>query len=184
MNQPYRTAFNNKKEKDPVEYNLDKVVNMATLKLKEMINTKHEIIRETNLLRGQRAVLDSDIAHYEKEVNDKETLILKMNEEYLQLNNEIQELENELKEMMYLYNDKNDAFKQTINSINYELDSITITNGVEENQMKKELKQEYENYLNIKNENKDLVEKLHQLRRDLYYMEVFYIYLDKLQTIF
>ena len=121
MNQPYRTAFGNKKEKDPLEYNLEKVVNMATLKLKEMINTKQDIIRDTNLLRGQKTVLESDIAHYEKEASDKENQIVKMNEEYLQINNDIQELEGELKEMMYLYNDKNDSFRQTINSINYEI---------------------------------------------------------------
>jgi hypothetical protein len=153
---------------------------MATLKLKEMINTKQEIIRETNLLRGQKTVLESDIGYHEKEANDKEALIVKMNEEYLQINNETQEYEVELKEMMYLFNDKNDAFRQTINSINYELDSITISNGVEETQMKQELKKEYENYLNIKTENKNLVEQLHQLRRDLYYMEVKLVKTDKL----
>ncbi len=180
MNQTYRTAFNSKKEKDALEYNLEKVVNMATLKLKEMINNKQEIIRETNLLRGQKTVLESDITHYEKDANDKESQIVRMNEEYLQINNEIQELEGELKEMMYLFNDKNDAFRQTINSINYELDSITITNGVEETQMKQVMKKEYEAYLNIKTENKNLVEQLHKLRRDLYYMEVNIIYLDKL----
>ena len=145
---------------------------MATLKLKEMINTKQDIIRENNQLKGQKTVLESDIAHFEKEINDKESHILRMNEEYLQLNKEIQEQEVELKETLDLYNNKNDLFRKTINSMNFEMDSVTTANGVEETMMKQEQRKEYENYLNIKSINKNLVEQLHQMRRDLYYLEV------------
>jgi hypothetical protein len=169
----YRTAFHDKKN-DALEYNLEKVVNMASQKLKELINTKQEKMRENGLLKGQRNVLESDILHYEEQIKDKETQILRLNEEYLKVKTEVDQMENELKENLDTYNVKGEIYKHTITNITHDLDTIMDLNYSEEANKKQFLRTEYEQLLNLKSDNKLLVEQLYQLRRDLYYLEVYF----------
>lgn len=167
-----RSILNQKPMKDPVEANLDNIVNMTSLKLKELINKKQEAFKKNSLLKGQKNVLESDIAYHQKEVKDKESMLGKMVEELKGYQKEIEELEKEINTIMKVYNNKNDDFKNTILNIDKELENMKITNGVEENIKKSELRSEYEKYLQIKNNNKNLMEELYNARRDLYHIEV------------
>jgi hypothetical protein len=158
--------------KDPVEANLDNIVNMTSLKLKELINKKQAAFKTNSLLKGQKNVLESDIAYNQKEIKDKETMLGKMVEELRGHQTDIEELEKEINSILKLYNNKNDDFKNTILNIDKELENVKITNGVEETMKKSELRSEYERYLQIKNHNKNLMEELYNARRDLYHIEV------------
>jgi septal ring factor EnvC (AmiA/AmiB activator) len=168
----YRTAFNNRHHNEALEYNLDKVVNMTQLKMKELINKKQEKIRENGQLKAQRGVLESDIAFYEKEIKDKDEQLGRLSEEYFNNQKEIEELEKEYSSAMNDLNQQNENYKHTINFVNKDLDSMTVSNGIEETSKKSETKLEYENYMKVKSENKALMDKLHDLRRELYYLEV------------
>jgi len=167
-----RSILNQKPMKDPVEANLDNIVNMTSLKLKELINKKQEAFKKNSLLKGQKNVLESDIAYHQKEVKDKESMLGKMVDELKGYQKEIEDLEKEINSIMKVYNNKNDDFKNTILNIDKELENIKITNGVEENIKKSELRNEYEKYLHIKNNNKNLMDDLYNARRDLYHIEV------------
>jgi chromosome segregation ATPase len=167
----HRTAFPNKPN-DALEHNLDKIVNMAAMKLKEFINKKQDLMRTNSLLKGQKAVLESDITHYEKETTEKAEQVNKMQEEFAQVQKEIEELDVEYKTVHNDFNTKNENLKATVNVVNDELNNMEISNGIEETSKKSELRKEYENYLAMKNVNKLLMEKMYEARRELYYLEV------------
>jgi hypothetical protein len=168
----YRTAFNNRNQNEALEYNLDKVVNMTSIKMKEMINKKQEKIRENGQLKAQRGVLERDIATYERETRDKDEQLRRCTEEFLNTEKEIEELEKEYSASMNDFNMQNENFKHTMNFVNKDLDSMNVCNGIEESTKKSETRMEHENYVKIKSENKDLMDKLHDLRRELYFLEV------------
>lgn len=168
----HRTAFNTKGQNAALEYNLDKIVHMTSLKVKELISKKQEIIKENSLLKGQKSVRESDINHQGKEIQEKEEQLTKLQEEFLQIQKEIEELEKELKGSVHTSNDNNESLKLTIIGLNEELSNVTIANGVEETNKKISLKMELEKYLEIKTSNKLLVDQMHDLRRELYYLEV------------
>lgn len=172
---PHRSAFNNgNSQNEALEYNLDKVVNMTSLKVKELISKKQDKIRENNLLRGQKSVMESDIMHCEKETKEKEQKLISLANEFETLNGEIEQIEKEYKELLNDYNEKNENLKLTVNSVNNEMSIVTVAEGVEETNKISEMKKEYEKYLVAKNENKLLMEKMHELRRELYYLEISY----------
>jgi chromosome segregation ATPase len=169
----YRTAFcRDTKKNDPLEHNLEKIVHLASQKLKEFINTKQEKLKENNLLKGQMKVLLSDIDHFENESAEKENQILKLNEEYLKVRDEVEQIEMELKENLDTYDVKSEQYKHTVTAIKSDIDSVSDMNNIEESNKNSFLKQEYEQYYNLKENNKLLVEQLYQLRRDLYHFEV------------
>jgi hypothetical protein len=174
MINPHRTAFpsqNNSNES--LEFNLDKIVNLTSQKLKELINKKQEKQRESGQLRAQRGVLESDIAYYDKETRDKEEQLKRLIEELINTEKDCMELEYELKSVTDQYNTQNSIQKDTVNFVLKDLDLITLTNGIEETNKKSDTRLEYESYLKVKDENKLLMEKLHDYRRELYYLEVF-----------
>lgn len=158
--------------KDPVEANLDNIVNMTSLKLKELINKKQAAFKTNSMQKGQKNILESDIAYHQKEIKDKEAMLGKMVEELRGNQTDIEELEKEINSILKVYNNKNDDFKNTIVNIDKELENIKITNGVEETMKKSELRSEYERYLHIKNNNKNSMEELYNARRELYQIEV------------
>lgn len=170
----HRTAFENKSHNEALEYNLDKVVNLTSLKMKELINKKQDKIREGNQLKAQKSVIESDIAYYEKENKDKIEEINKLLEEFMKTQAEIEELEKENKICQQEYNNQDENFKLTVNAVNDDLDSISVVSGVEETNKKSDTRMEYENYIKIKTENKQLMDKMHELRTDLYYLEINY----------
>lgn len=172
-----RSILNQKPMKDPVEANLDNIVNMTSLKLKELINKKQAAFKTNSLLKGQKNVLESDIAYHQKEIKDKEAMLGTMVEELRGHQTDIEELEKEINSILKVYNNKNDDFKNTILNIDKELENIRITNGVEETMKKSELRSEYERYLMVKNNNKNLMEELYNARRELYHIEVIVIFL-------
>jgi hypothetical protein len=168
----YRTAFESKNQNEALEFNLDKIVNLTSQKMKELINKKQDKIREGGHLKAQKGVLESDIAYYEKETKDKEEQITRLTEEYYNTEKEIEELDMEYKNTLNEYNTQNGIFKNTMNFISKDLNTVTISNGIEETNKKSDTKLECESYLKIKSENKNLMEKLHDFRRELYYLEV------------
>lgn len=169
-----RSILNQKAMKDPVEANLDDIVNATSLKLKEMINKKQEALRINSHLKGQKNIIESDIAFNQKEIKDKEQMLEKMVEELRGHQDEIQSIEKEIGSIQKNYNVKNDEFKNTVLSIDRDLESIKVVNGVEETVKKSELKKEYEKYLSIKNNNKNLMDELYNARRELYHIELVY----------
>jgi type VI protein secretion system component VasK len=168
----YRTSFNNRHHSEALEYNLDHVVNQTQLKMKELINKKQEKIRENGQLKAQRGVLESDIAFYEREIKDKDEQLGKLSEEYYINQKEIEELEKEYSSALNDLNQQNENYKHTINFVNKDFDTMTVSNGIEETSKKSETKLEYESYMKVKSENKSLMDKLHDLRRELYFLEV------------
>jgi chromosome segregation ATPase len=168
----YRSAFPGKTHNEALEYNVDKIVQMTQLKLKELMNKKQENLRQNSLLKGQKTVLESDIIYYEKETKDKEEQLNKLKEEFKTIHKELFDLEVEYRTSLNEYNEKNENIKHTINSVNDELSTVTLANGIEETNKKSEMRKGYEEYLNVKNQNKDFLEKLYEYRRDLYYLEV------------
>jgi len=169
-----RSILNQKPMKDPVEANLDSIVNATSLKLKELINRKQEAIKTNSHLKGQKNILESDIAFNQKEVKDKGFMLQKMVEELKGHQEEIQALEKEIGSIMKNYNNKNDDFKNTILNIDKDLENVRVSNGIEETVKKSELRKEYERYLSIKNNNKNLMEELYNARRELYHIELVY----------
>lgn len=169
-----RSILNQKAMKDPVEANLDNIVNATSLKLKELINRKQEALKTNSHLKGQKNILESDIAFNQKEIKDKEYMLQKMVEELKGHQEDIQGLEKEIGSIMKNYNNKNDDFKNTILSIDKDLEKIKVSNGIEETVKKSELKKEYEKYLAIKSNNKNLMEELYNARRELYHIELVY----------
>ena len=167
-----RSILNQKPIKDPVETNLDNIVNLTSLKLKELINKKQDALRYNSLLKGQKNVLESEIQYNQKEIKDKEDQLNKMVEELKTHQNEITDLEKEINSILKVYNNKNDDFKNTILQIDKELENVKISNGVHETLKKSELRTEYERYLQVKNTNKSLMEDLYNSRRELYHIEV------------
>jgi hypothetical protein len=172
----HRTAFDNKNQNDALEHNLDKVVNLTYMKLKELMNKKQDKIRENNLMKGQKTVIESDIAFYEKEIKDKEEGLMKVGADLNLIESEIQELETEYQSSVIDFNEKGEDYKHTVNSVSEDLDSIVVASGVEEMNKKSESKLEYESYVKIKAENKNLMETMSDLRRQLYYLEVLYFF--------
>ena len=169
-----RSILNQKSLKDPVESNLDSIVNATSLKLKELINRKQEALRTNSHLKGQKNVLESDLAFNQKEIQDKENMLEKMVEELKGHQEEIQSLEKEINSIMKNYNSKSEDYKNTVLSIDKDLENVKISNGVEENSKKSELRMEYEKYLEMKSRNKDLMEELYNARRELYHIELVY----------
>lgn len=167
-----RSILNQKPIKDPVESNLDEIVNMTSLKLKELINKKQAALKLNALLKGQKNVLENDISHYQREIKDKESSLSKMVEELKGHQMDIEGLESEINLILKAYNNKNDDLKNTVFIIDKELENIKISNGIETTQKKSELRTEYEKYLQIKNNNKNLMEDLYNSRRELYHIEV------------
>lgn len=170
----YRTAFQSKNQNEALEHNLDKVVNLTSQKLKEMITKKQEKMRENGLLKAQKSVMENDIAYYEKETKDREEQIFKLTEEFDKTQTDIEDLEKEYKIVMDEYNTQNENYKLTVNSVNKDLSEMTLSNGIEETIKKSDTRIEYESYLKVKGENKKLMEKMHELRTELYYLEVIY----------
>jgi Mor family transcriptional regulator len=168
----YRTAFQSKSQNEALEHNLDKVVNLTSQKLKEMITKKQDKMRENGLLKAQKSVMESDIAYFEKETKEREEQINRLVDEFDKTGKDIEELEKEYKLVLDEYNLQNENYKLTVNSVNQDLDQMTVSNGIEETIKKSDTKIEYESYMKIKGDNKMLMEKMHESRTELYYLEV------------
>lgn len=163
-----------KKKNDHVEHNVNSVVNLASQKLKELITKKQDQITQNSLLKGQKNVLNSDIHHYTKEAKEKEELIEKMIEEFNNIGEELIELEKEYAVTLQEYKIKEEEYKNTILIVNDEMNRAGDNNTMEVSQKKHETKLEYESLMDIKNENKNLLEEHYNLKRELYILELQY----------
>jgi hypothetical protein len=168
----HRLAFPGKKSNEALEHNLDKVVNLTSVKLKELINRKQEKVRESGLLKAQKSVLESDIIHLEKEIKEKEEEIKKLQSDLDSYTKEMEEEGKEFKSLMTQYKTESEDQRITVNTVDRELDLITLTEGIQDSKKKAEIRQEYENFIQVKNENKILEDNMHALRRELFYLEV------------
>lgn len=163
-----------KAKADHVEHNVNQVVNLASQKLKELINKKQELLGQNSILKGQKNVLNSDIHHYTKEAKEKEDLIEKMIEEFNSIGEELIELEKEYAVTLQEYKMKEEEFKNTVLLINNEINKVSDNNLLEDNLKKQETKLEYESLMEIKQDNKDLLEQYYNLKRELYIAELEY----------
>jgi len=173
----HREAFQPKKgSKRPIETNLDNIINQAQIKMKEMILEKQDTDKKTNILIGQENVLNENINYIKNEINNKKNTILSLNEKLKEINEEIKNLEKENKKVIKEANEKEAKLKDDINGINNELEKIKYGTMPAEAAKAFELKKGCEDYVNLKNENNQLREKLYLLSRRLYSLEVRIIY--------
>ena len=77
----YRTAFSNGKKEDSIASNLDNVVNLTHLKLKELTNKHQDKLRENNNLKAQANQMESDVRFLEKEISKKKEAVPVMKQE-------------------------------------------------------------------------------------------------------
>lgn len=163
-----------KPKTDYVEHNVNNVVNLAAQKLKELITKKQDHITQLSILKGQKNVLNSDINHYMKEAKEKEDTIEKMIDEFNNIGEELIELEKEYAVTLEEYKMKEDELRHTILSVSDEYSKANDNNSKEANMKKLEIKAEYENLMEIKKENKDLLEEHFNLKKELYLLEISY----------
>ena len=175
MSKNFRTAFPLKKgEKKPIQSNLDTIINTTQIKMRELMLKKQEKDKETNILIGQENTINANIASIQKEIENKQLTIDSLNEQNIQLESEILNLQNETKKLMKLANEKEAQFKEGINLINSQLDSIKYGTLPEESQKKYEIKKNLDEVVKYKDENLKLREKLYLLTSQLRELEVEY----------
>ena len=160
------------KSTDYLEYNLEKVVNLTSQKLRELLNRKQEKIRESGRLKAQRSVLESEIIYYEKEIKEKENEIKRLAEECTQTELEINELTKDFDQNTKICNNQKEIFKNTFVTSDREIDEMTLANLIIDSEKNSDVKLEYENYVKIRKENKEFEESLQNLRKEFYYLEV------------
>jgi len=168
----YRTAFSNGKNEDSIASNLDNVVNLTHLKLKELTNKHQEKLRENNNIKAQANQMESDVRFLEKEISRKKEAVPAMKQEIEKLELDIEQGEREYKSSFKEYNRKNEDFFYTMLQLDDEMESANAKNILEESKKKSNYRIEYEKYLKIKDENQKLTEVMFNLRRELYQIEV------------
>ena len=172
MNKNFRVAFPLKKnEKKPIESNLDKIINTTQIKMRELMSKKQEADKKTNLLLGQEKTIDVNILAIQKEIENKQQSIGLLNDQFNQLESEITLLQNEIQELIKLSNQKEYKFKEDINYINSQLDSIKYGTLHEESQKKFEIKQNLEEVVKYKEDNIKLRERLYSITSQLRELE-------------
>lgn len=173
----HRTAFQDSNKKKPMQQNIDNVLNQCQVKMKQMITKKQEIIKETNLIAGQSKILEGEIEHVKKYLEEKDNEMHRKEEEIDFLKKQIDEKQGEFGTKLKEIREKEERFKQGINKINSELASIEYGTLKEYSLRKFELKQKIEELLKEKEENKNLTEKLYNLTHDLSILEVKYLFI-------
>jgi len=172
--QKTREAFPAKKGSKPVVTNIDTIIRNSQLKMKEFMTKKQEIDDQTNLLLGKDKLLSENINKVQSDINEKKKIKLDKENEYQEILNEIKELEEQNKKVLKNANEQEAYFKDGINYINSQLD--TIKNGtIPENASKNfEIKRTVEEVNKYKEENNKLREKLYMLTRRLNELEIEY----------
>ena len=172
MNKNFRTAFPLKKgAKKPIQTNLDNIINTTQLKMRELMLKKQEKDKETNILIGQENTMNANIASIQKEIENKNLAIDSLKEKNIQLESEIINLENEAKNSIKFANQKEAKFKEEINLLYSQLDSIKYGTLPEESQKKFEIKKNLEEVVKFKEENLKLRERLYLLTSQLRELE-------------
>ena len=163
--------------KNPIESNLDSIINQTQIKMKEMILEKQNYQKKRNLLIGQERVMDENINSLKSEINDKNEFINEKQKVYLEIEENIRNLEEEKKEEIKKANIKEAKLKDDINNINEELSRIK--DGTIPAQASKtfELKKNCEEVEELKKENNRLREALYLLSRRLYALEVRFFFI-------
>lgn len=169
----HRYAFHSTKASDkPIKSNIDKIINEAQLKMKDLIATKQEIEEKTELLIGQDKTLIESIKSCKEMIEQKKHIVETFENEYQEKDKEINALEEEKKKAIKLFNEKEAAFKEIINKINSDLSLIKNGTIAEEGQKKAEIKKTCEELLALKAENDLLREQLMLKTRELRQLEV------------
>ena len=172
MSKNFRTAFPLKKnEKKPIQTNLDNIINTTQIKMREFMLKKQEADKKTNLLLGQEKTIDVNILAIQKEIENKQQSIGLLNDQFNQLESEITLLQNEIQELIKISNQKEAKFKEDINYINSQLDSIKYGTLQEQSQKKFEIKKNLEEVVKYKEKNLKLRERLYILTSQLRELE-------------
>ena len=172
MNNNFRIAFPLKKnEKKPIQTNLDNIINKTQIKMREFMLKKQEADKKTNLLLGQEKTLDLNILAIQKEIENKQQSIGLLNDQFNQLKSQITLLQNKIQELIKVSNQKEAKFKEGINLINSQLDSIKYGTLKEQSQKKFEIKQNLEEVIKYKEDNLKLKERLYTLTSQLRELE-------------
>ena len=174
MINPHRSAFGNHKKEDSLENNLDNVVNLTQLKIKELSNKNQDKLRENNYLKSQYNQIQSDVKLLEMEISQKKQTIPTLKQEMEKIENEIESNEKDYKLSLKEFNKKNEDLLFTMLTVGDDLDSANAKNSAVETNKNSKYRIEYEKYTQIKEENQKLTDMMFNLRRDLYLIEVFF----------
>ena len=172
MSKNFRTAFPLKQgAKKPIQTNLDNIINTTQIKMRELMLKKQETDKKTSILLGQENTLNSNITALQKEIDNKKLSIDSLKEQNIQLNQDILYLQNEIKNLIKTANQKEAKFKEDINYINSQLDSIKYGTLQEQSQKKFEIKKNLEEVVKYKEDNLKLRERLYVLTTQLRELE-------------
>jgi len=174
MINPHRSAFGNEKKEDSLENNLDKVVNLTQLKIKELTNKNQDKLRENNFLKSQFNQIQNDVKYVEIEISQKKQTLPIMKQELEKLENEIESCEKDYKQSLKEFNKKNEEFLFTMLTVGDDLESANNKNSAVETNKNSKYRIEYEKYSQIKEENQKLTDMMFNLRRELYQIEVIF----------
>ena len=97
-----------------------------------------------------------------------------MIEEFNNIGEELIELEKEYAVTLLDYKMKEEELKNTVLSVNDEVVKAKDNNEMENNVKKQEIRLEYESLMDIKKDNKNLLEEHFNLKRELYILELQY----------
>ena len=167
-----RTAFPLKKgTKNPVNANFDIILNECQLKMKDMINKKNELIKNTNILLGKKDTLYSIIEELDKDIINKQKELETKKQELNSKNEEVKQLETDKQNLIKKANDKEADFKAGINQINF--DKVQIQYGIlpEKSKYFAVIKAKNEELTATKKEYELLSEQLYMLGNELRRLE-------------
>ena len=167
-----RTAFPLKKgTKNPVNANFDIILNECQLKMKDMINKKNELIKNTNILLGKKDTLYSIIEELDKDIINKQKELETKKQELNNKNEEVKQLETDKQNLIKKANDKEADFKAGINQINF--DKVQIQYGIlpEKSKYFAVIKAKNEELTATKKEYELLSEQLYMLGNELRRLE-------------
>jgi hypothetical protein len=173
----YRSAFTNEKKLDSIENNLDNVVNLTQQKLKEFNNKHQDKLRENNTLKAQANIIEGDVKFLENEIAKKNLTLPLIEKEFEKVESEIQHSEKDYKVSLREYNQRNEEFLDTILQLDDEMENANAKSMEEETKKKSKYRTQYEKYKKIKDENQRLTDIMFNLRRELYLIEVSFVFL-------
>lgn len=172
MQSAHRTAFQPKLNKTPLDFNLDQIIHISQVKLKEFIAKKENIEAKTNVLIGKNELLIKEIEHIHSQIQNRQSMLESLEKEFISKQNELSIVNENIKKLIEEYRINEANYKTQMNKLNNRLNSIKNGTIAEESSQKFEVKKKCEELLHIQNENGFLKEKLYRLNLQLYQYEI------------
>lgn len=167
----HRTAFQPKLNKSPLDINLDQIIQVSQVKLKEFIVKKETIEGKTNLLIGKNELLIKEIEYIQSQITSRQSLLDSLEKDFNKKESELNMVNESIKKQIEEYKVNEAAYKKQLIQVNYKLNSIKDGTISESSCQKFEVKKKCEELLQIQNENAMLKERMYRLNLELYQYE-------------